>query len=142
MGRPPKLNDVQKSEARKRRAEGATLKEPALSYNVARATIFPLGPVTVTTIVPLAYLPSFRLAGDGSSFGAVLAGMVLSGPWPSGPAWFVGMLLIFDGIAVALFGVSRLRDGTAIRRRLSGPAQCFGMLVALSAAVYIPLLFV
>jgi DNA invertase Pin-like site-specific DNA recombinase len=39
MGRPPKLTDVQKAEARQRRAEGATLKELALSYNVARATI-------------------------------------------------------------------------------------------------------
>jgi glucan biosynthesis protein C len=97
--------------------------------------------VAVTTIVPLAYLPTFRIAGDESSFGAILAGMVLSGPWPSGPAWFVGMLLIFDGFAVALFGVSRLRDGPAIQHRLGGPAQCFGMLVALSAAAYIPLLF-
>ena len=43
MGRPPKLTDVQKVEARKRRAEGATLKELALSYNVARATISRLG---------------------------------------------------------------------------------------------------
>src|SRR5437763_14229855 len=38
MGRPPKLTDVQKAEARQRRAEGATLKELALSYDVARAT--------------------------------------------------------------------------------------------------------
>jgi len=39
MGRPPKLTDVQKVEARQRRVEGATLKELALSYNVSRATI-------------------------------------------------------------------------------------------------------
>jgi DNA invertase Pin-like site-specific DNA recombinase len=39
MGRPPKLTEIQKAEARQRRAEGATLKELALSYNVARATI-------------------------------------------------------------------------------------------------------
>ena len=43
MGRPPKLTDVQKAEARQRRAEGATLKDLALSYNVARATISRLG---------------------------------------------------------------------------------------------------
>lgn len=43
MGRPPKLTEVQKVEARQRRAEGATLKELALSYNVARATISRLG---------------------------------------------------------------------------------------------------
>src|SRR4051794_7556900 len=43
MGRPPKLTDVQKAEARQRRAEGATLNELARSYNVARATISRLG---------------------------------------------------------------------------------------------------
>jgi DNA invertase Pin-like site-specific DNA recombinase len=39
MGRPPKLTSQQQKEARRRRAEGATLKELAKSYNVARATI-------------------------------------------------------------------------------------------------------
>jgi len=39
MGRPPKLTPPQQKEARRRRAEGATLKELAKSYNVGRATI-------------------------------------------------------------------------------------------------------
>jgi DNA invertase Pin-like site-specific DNA recombinase len=39
MGRPPALTPQQQTEARKRRAEGATLKELAQSYNVGRATI-------------------------------------------------------------------------------------------------------
>jgi DNA invertase Pin-like site-specific DNA recombinase len=39
MGRPPALTPEQQAEARKRRAEGATLKELAKSYNVGRATI-------------------------------------------------------------------------------------------------------
>lgn len=39
MGRPPALNPVQQKEARQRRAEGATLKELARSYNVGVATI-------------------------------------------------------------------------------------------------------
>jgi DNA invertase Pin-like site-specific DNA recombinase len=43
MGRPPKLTPQQQGEARKRRAEGATLQERARSYNVARATISRLG---------------------------------------------------------------------------------------------------
>lgn len=40
MGRRPKLTQQQQTEARKRRAEGATLKVLARSYNVAAATIF------------------------------------------------------------------------------------------------------
>src|ERR687885_88513 len=43
MGRPPKLTPQQQVEARRRRAEGATLQELAKSYNVARATISRLG---------------------------------------------------------------------------------------------------
>jgi DNA invertase Pin-like site-specific DNA recombinase len=43
MGRPPKLTQQQQKEARCRRAEGATLKELAKSYNVGVATISRLG---------------------------------------------------------------------------------------------------
>jgi DNA invertase Pin-like site-specific DNA recombinase len=39
MGRPAKLTPQQQAEARQRRAEGATLKELAQSYNVGPATI-------------------------------------------------------------------------------------------------------
>jgi DNA invertase Pin-like site-specific DNA recombinase len=39
MGRPPALTPAQQAKARQRRAEGATLKELAQSYNVGRATI-------------------------------------------------------------------------------------------------------
>ena len=39
MGRPSALTPQQRAEARQRRAEGATLKELARSYNVGTATI-------------------------------------------------------------------------------------------------------
>jgi DNA invertase Pin-like site-specific DNA recombinase len=39
MGRPPALTPQQQDEARRRRAEGATLAELAKSYNVGRTTI-------------------------------------------------------------------------------------------------------
>src|SRR3954453_868374 len=39
IGRPPKLTPQQQAEARRRRAEGATLAELAKSYNVGMATI-------------------------------------------------------------------------------------------------------
>ena len=39
MGRPPKLTAEQQAEARKRRAEGATLAELARSYDVGKSTI-------------------------------------------------------------------------------------------------------
>src|SRR3981081_1044990 len=39
MGRPSKLTDAQKAEARRRRAQGATLAELARSYGVGKSTI-------------------------------------------------------------------------------------------------------
>jgi DNA invertase Pin-like site-specific DNA recombinase len=39
MGRPPNLTPQQEKEARRRRAEGKTLKELAKSYNVGKSTI-------------------------------------------------------------------------------------------------------
>ena len=39
MGRPPKLTAAQQAEARRRRAEGATLAELACSYDVGKSTI-------------------------------------------------------------------------------------------------------
>ncbi len=39
MGRPPKPTDAQKAEARRRRAQGATLAELARSYGVGKSTI-------------------------------------------------------------------------------------------------------
>jgi DNA invertase Pin-like site-specific DNA recombinase len=39
MGRPSKLTDAQKVEARRRRAQGATLAELARSYHVGKSTI-------------------------------------------------------------------------------------------------------
>jgi DNA invertase Pin-like site-specific DNA recombinase len=39
MGRPPKLTEAQQAEARRRRAEGATLAELARSYGVGKSTI-------------------------------------------------------------------------------------------------------
>jgi IS30 family transposase len=38
-GQPPKLTEAQKDEARRRRAQGATLAELARSYNVHPSTI-------------------------------------------------------------------------------------------------------
>jgi DNA invertase Pin-like site-specific DNA recombinase len=43
MGRPPSLTPQQQKEARRRRAQGETLKELAKSYNVGKSTISRLG---------------------------------------------------------------------------------------------------
>jgi DNA invertase Pin-like site-specific DNA recombinase len=46
MGRPPKLTPAQQAEARRRRAQGATLAELARSYHVGKSTISRLAALT------------------------------------------------------------------------------------------------
>jgi DNA invertase Pin-like site-specific DNA recombinase len=46
MGRPPALTPQQQAEARQRRADGATVRELAASYNVGRTTISRLARVS------------------------------------------------------------------------------------------------
>src|SRR5487761_1127973 len=53
MGRPPKLTDAQKTEARRRRAQGATLAELARSYDVGKSTISPSAPCRSPGALPL-----------------------------------------------------------------------------------------
>jgi len=64
------------------------------------------------------------------------------GVWPSGPAWFVWVLLVFDCIAAALFSAMP-RWAATLGGFLAGPrgrpARIFTLLVVASAAVYIPL---
>jgi DNA invertase Pin-like site-specific DNA recombinase len=50
IDRPPKLTPEQQREARRRRADGATLEELAQSYNVARATISRLGGLIINAV--------------------------------------------------------------------------------------------
>jgi len=47
MGRKPKLTEPQQDEARKRRAEGATLAELARSYGVGKSTISRLAAISL-----------------------------------------------------------------------------------------------
>jgi len=47
MGRPPALTPLQAEEARQRRAEGATIRELAQSYNVGKSTIARVGRASV-----------------------------------------------------------------------------------------------
>ncbi len=91
----------------------------------------------VLTVIPLAYYPSFLMAGHDIGFPGFWVQMIVSGPWPSGPAWFIGVLLVFDGAAVAVFAVFGHR-GLSVAAR--SPRVCFAVLIGLSALAYLPAL--
>ena len=84
--------------------------------------------LAVLTIIPLAYYPSYRMTGSEIGFGAFWMQTVFDGPWPSGPPWFVAVLLGFDVVAAAVVPL-------LLRCRVS-----FAGLAAASLVAFLPLL--
>jgi peptidoglycan/LPS O-acetylase OafA/YrhL len=106
--------------------------------------VLKLGPpfvVAAALVAPLAYYPTYRQTGQRGLAGFWHQWFAL-GSWPAGPAWFVWVLPAFNFIAAALF-VLMPKWGESFGRLLSGasrrPAVFFGLLVAASAAAYIPM---
>ena len=97
--------------------------------------------VAAAVVAPLAYYPSYLQTGASGVAGFWQQWKSL-GNWPAGPAWFVWVLLAFDLIAAAMFLVTP-KWGVALGKISCGtdrrPNVFFGLLVVLSAAVYIPL---
>jgi peptidoglycan/LPS O-acetylase OafA/YrhL len=97
--------------------------------------------IAAAFLAPLAYLPTYLQTGAAFHFGD-FAQMWLSLPhWPSGPAWFLWVLLAFDCVSSAL---SRLAPtwGCALGvfvDRLRRPAAFFWLLFAVSVCAYLPL---
>ena len=97
--------------------------------------------VAAAVVAPLAYYPAYLQTGAGGIAGFWQQWRSL-GNWPAGPAWFVWVLLAFDVLAAVLF-VMWPKWGDALGRHTSGadrrPIVFFGLLVAASAAAYLPL---
>ncbi len=93
--------------------------------------------IAVVIVIPLAYYPSFRMTGATAGFGEFWVQTIFSGPWPSGPAWFLGVLLAFDLAAALICRPFRRSTNAWVMPR---PVVCFGWLVAVSAIGYLPLL--
>ncbi len=98
--------------------------------------------VAVVTVIPLAYYPSFRLTGATTGFGEFWTAMIVRGPWPAGPPWFVAVLLGFDLAAAAIHAVVPRVGLRGSSGDIPSPWQCFGILVVVSAVAYLPLLMV
>jgi hypothetical protein len=93
-------------------------------------------------VAPLAYYPAYLQTGDGGGIAGYWQQWRSLGNWPAGPAWFVWVLLAFDVVAALLilvlpnWGDALARLTSASNRR---PILFFGLLVAASAAAYIPM---
>ncbi len=98
--------------------------------------------LAVAFLAPLAYFPAYMQITGSADVGDFVSRWLRLGSLPAGPAWFIWVLLAFDGAAVLLSTVWRgwaqalgrlLPDG---KRR---PALFFLTLILLSAAAYIPM---
>jgi len=97
--------------------------------------------VAAGVLAPLAYFPSFLQTGAAPRLTDFWRTWWALPHWPSGPAWFLWVLLTFDVVAAALTRVAP-RWGDALKRvvaRFGGPAPLFWLLVTVSAIAYVPL---
>ena len=93
-------------------------------------------------VAPLAYYPAYAIRNADPSVAGFLRQWLSLGEWPSGPAWFIWMLLVFDCVAAALF-VKWPKSGERLGKLASNakrhPARFFLLLLGMSALVYVPI---
>lgn len=93
-------------------------------------------------VAPIAYYPAYLQTATHGNFAAFRRQWLALGGWPSGPAWFVWVLLGFGCVAALLF-LAMPRWGEQLGRLTSGasrrPAVFFALLCGVSAAVYLPM---
>jgi peptidoglycan/LPS O-acetylase OafA/YrhL len=97
--------------------------------------------IAAFTIIPLAYYAIELRQHPDTSFAAFWWKTVTVGPWPSGPIWFVWVLLAFDVLATVLYLVSpRLLDpiNRLSQRGYDEPALFFVFMLVVTAVVYVP----
>ena len=93
-------------------------------------------------LAPLAYYPSYLETTARLHSPSFWSQWLSLSSWPSGPAWFLWVLSVFDCAAAALFllapnWVEALRR--IVARSGRRPLALFALLVAVSAIVYIPM---
>jgi peptidoglycan/LPS O-acetylase OafA/YrhL len=99
--------------------------------------------VAAGILMPLAYYPSYAVAGADPGFLAYARAWLSLGSWPSGPAWFIWLLLVFDAVAAGLYVLRRRWTANTQAPRPLGvygrPPAFVGILLVVSALVYVPL---
>jgi hypothetical protein len=93
------------------------------------------------TVIPLAYYAISLRQHPEIGFAEYWWKTITVGPWPSGPIWFLWVLLGFDVIACLLYRRSPKMLDPINRLSLHGrrrPAVFFAVMLAVTAAFYIP----
>jgi hypothetical protein len=98
--------------------------------------------VAVAFLAPAAYYPTYLAAAGGPSLKSFLRQWFALGDWPSGPAWFIWILLVFDWLAAGFFLMMPEcgdRPSRWYSRVFSSPARFFWTLTAVSGIAYVPM---
>jgi peptidoglycan/LPS O-acetylase OafA/YrhL len=102
--------------------------------------------ISIFVLMPVAYYPTFlryHLPGTTDfNFFHFLWHTLTVGPWPSGPAWFLWVLLALDFIAATVWWVAPrvvAAMGWAIFALRSRPVTAFVGFLIVSVAVYLPM---
>jgi len=93
------------------------------------------------TIIPIAYYAISLRQHPEIDFASFWWNTITVGPWPSGPIWFLWVLLSFDVVACVLYRLSANLLDPINRLSLRGrrrPAEFFAVMFAITAAFYIP----
>ncbi len=97
--------------------------------------------IAAFTIIPIAYYALELRQHPATSFSEYWWKMVTAGPWPSGPLWFLWVLLAFDLSAGLLYRLSPNLLDPVNRRALRGfdrPVGFFLFMLAVTAIAYVP----
>ena len=99
--------------------------------------------VAAGILMPLAYYPSYALTAAEPGFLAYARAWLSLGIWPSGPAWFISLLLVFDAAAAGIYALRGKQTVIAnppwlliVQRRSS---VFVALLLVASVLVYIPM---
>jgi peptidoglycan/LPS O-acetylase OafA/YrhL len=98
----------------------------------------------VYVLMPIAYYPVYRVTAADPSWLAYWRHWTALPFWPGGPLWFLWQLLLFDILAIVLYlAAPRLMDMLGRFSASAGttPRRYFVVLLAVSAAAYLPLAF-
>jgi len=99
--------------------------------------------IAAFTVIPLAYYAIALRHDPELTFASFWWKTITVGPWPSGPIWFVWVLLAFDLTASLLYRVSTHLVDPVNRVSLRGfdqPAVFWLLLAVVTAVVYVPAL--
>ena len=99
--------------------------------------------IAAFTVIPLAYYAIALRHDPELTFASFWWKTITVGPWPSGPIWFVWLLLAFDLTASLLYRVSTHLVDPVNRVSLRGfdqPAAFWLLLAVVTAVVYVPAL--